>query len=183
MPDLDVCSLPDIGIKMKLLDEDLVYIRDVSKWYARKTHQEADELVNIAVIEILAEKEYVIAGERKDLIRTIATNAIKEFLREGRPMIKIPTRSSTRHELSDIRQNPADPQDFVTSKSMGPEETVTIEDSLLHAAHGPMEKAYIRLRIAGLTNPEAIAELDISTWKASTMLRAIEERFREEWDE
>ena len=168
---------------MKLIDEDLKTIRDIASWFGRRANVEVDELISIATIEVLEEKEYVIDGVRAELIRTIATNAIKDFLMEGRPMIRIPTRSSKRHGLDDMYQVPIDPHTFAISESMGPEETVMIEDSLVNAAHGPLEKAYIKLRIAGLTNQEAIAELDISTWKASTMLRAIEKRFREDWDE
>ncbi len=171
---------------MKLIDEDLVTIRDVAKWFALKTYTEPDELVNIAAVEILSEKEPTIdedRGRRTDLIRTIATNAIKDYLKEGRPMIKIPTRSSSRHDLDDIHEVPVDPQTFAISESMGPAETVMIEDSLMHAAEGPMEKAYMQLRIAGLTNQEAIIELDLTEWKASKMLREIEERFKGEWNE
>lgn len=168
---------------MKLLDEDYIPINYVAKWFAKKAHAEFSELVNIAVLEILGQKEYPIIRERRQLIRIIATNAIKEFLKERRPMIKIPTRSSKRHGLNDIHQIPIDLQTFAISESMGPEETVMIEDSLLHAAHGPLEKAYMKLRIAGYTNQQAIVELDITNWKASTMLRAIEKRFKEEWNE
>lgn len=171
---------------MKLLDEDLVTIREAAKWFARKTRTQADELISIAAVEILTEKEPVIdkgRGQRRDLIRTIAINAMKDYLKEGRPMIKIPTRSSSRHELDDVHRVPIDPQTFVISESMGPADTVMIEDSLMYAAESPMEKAYMKLRLAGLTNKEAIVELDLTDWKASTMLEAIESRFREEWDE
>lgn len=168
---------------MQLLDEDLVEIRDVAKWYARKTRTEPDELVSVAVIEILNEKEYIIDGERRDLIRTITTNAIKDFLREGQPMIKIPTRSSRRHELDDVHRVAIDPRTFAISESMGPAETVAIEDSLRHAAESPMEKVYMDLRLAGMTNKEVMVEMDLTDWKASKMLEAIEARFREEWDE
>lgn len=168
---------------MKLIDGDLEEINSISRWFARKANAEVDELVSISVIEILSEREYIIDGNRKELIRAIATNAIKDFLKEGRPMIKIPTRSGKRHSLDDMHRVPTDPQNFAISKSMGPEDTAMIKDSLLNAAHGPMEKAYIKFRIAGYTNLEAVADLDISTWKASTMLRDIERRFRKEWDE
>lgn len=168
---------------MKILTEDLATIRSVANWFGKRAHAESDELMNIAVIELLSEKEYVIDGVRAKLIRKIASNAIKDFLRETRPMIKIPTRSINRHSLNDLNKIPVDPQTFAISESMGPEETVMIEDSLLHAAQSPMEKAYIKLRISGLTNQEAIVDLDISSWKASTMLRDIEQRFREDWYE
>lgn len=171
---------------MKLLDEDLVTIRSAARWFGRKANAEIDELISIAVIELLEEEEPIIdkdKGKRKDLVRTIATNAMKEFLMEGRPTIKIPTRSSSRHDLKDMHQVPIDPQTFAISESMGPAETVAINDSLLHAAETPLEKEYMKLRIAGSTNLEATVELDITVSRACRLLWKIEQRFMEEWYE
>lgn len=169
---------------MELLDGDLAVIRSTARWFGRKANVETDELINIAVIEILGDKiEYELTGDRQDYIRKIATNSIKEFLKEGRPMIKIPTRSSIRHDLKDVHRVPVDPKTFAISESMGPAETVMIEDSLLHASKTPLEKSYMKLRLLGYTNQEAVVELDISDCKASQMLWKIEQRFRKDWDE
>ena len=56
-------------------------------------------------------------------------------------------------------------------------------DSLLSAAVTPLEKAYIQLRIDGLTNHEAVAQLGSNNSEASRMLRTIEKRFEADYYE
>ncbi len=164
---------------MQITESDIKIIHRVATWYARKMHQDADELESVAVLAVLEEQGLSIR-DWDSAINAIATNAIRKFVSEN-TTIRIPQRSRTTLKLKDPIMETSSPGTSILSKSIDPREEVELLECLRFAAVTPMEKAYIELRIAGHTNVEITIELDISESAASRMLKSIERRFNKEW--
>ena len=163
---------------MEIIDDDISIIKRVANFWSYKAGRDKDELESVAATAIL-EARTKEPKNRNQYIAKMSRNAIIRFLSEVDISIKVPLVSRQRLSIVDRSRKTHEPK----SQEMGPEQYVMLVDSLLVAAKTPMEKAYIQLRIDGLTNYEAVAKLDSNNSEASRMLRAIEERFEADWYE
>ncbi len=163
---------------MEINTDDISIIKKVARFWSHKATRDQDELENVAAAYILDYKE-TNPKNRNHYIARLCRSAICRFLSEDDISIRIPIVSRKRLDLVDRQRKVYEPED----PQMGPEQYVTLIDSLLAAAETPMEKAYIRLRIDGLTNRQAIAQLDSDKSEVSIMLRAIEKRFEADYYE
>ena len=163
---------------MQLTDDDISIIKRIAKFWSMKAFRDQSELENVAATYILAYKD-TNPKNRNQYIARLCRSAIARFISEDDITIKIPIDSRKRHGIVDRQRRSYEPE----SQEMGPEDYVMLVDSLLAAAETPLEKAYIQLRIDGLTNHEAIAQLGSNNSEASRMLRTIEKRFEDDWYE
>ncbi len=163
---------------MQIIDSDISIIKRVAGFFSHIARRDQGELENVAAAAIL-ESRFKTFKNRDQYIARISRNAITTFLSEDDNAINVPLRSRIRHNIVDRQRKTHEPE----SKEIGPDEYVMLVDSLLTAAKTPLEKAYIQLRIDGLTNLEAMTQLDSNKSEVSRMLRTIEKRFEEDWYE